>query len=76
MLVRELTVEQKDQLVGKQWGDKGQFFNPIQDVNGKWIISNEEVWGCSLNQARIIGCESWLLSLPEIYFEPKIENII
>ena len=71
MTVRELTLEQKDLLVGKTWGFQGQKFNPVQDANDKWIISNEEVNGCTLSQAQLIGCDAWLTSLPEITFEPK-----
>lgn len=71
MTVRELTLAQKDILVGQTWGYQGQLFNPVQDVNDKWIISNEEVNGCTLAQAQLIGCDVWLTSLPEITFEPK-----
>ena len=70
MNVRQLTIEQKDLLVGKTWGYQGQKFNPILDNLGNWIISNEEVNGCTLAQALAIGCDSWLTSLPEIPYEP------
>lgn len=46
MKVRLLTAEQKDQLVGQKY-DGVQFFNPIQDADGNWVISNEEVNGCT-----------------------------
>ena len=42
MKVRQLTVEQKDQLAGQTY-DGVQFFNPTQDADGNWFISNEEV---------------------------------
>jgi len=70
MNVRVLTIAQKDLLVGKTWGYQGQKFNPVQDANDNWIISNEEVNGCTLAQAQLIGCDAWLTSLPEIPYEP------
>ena len=76
MTVRQLTTEQKDLLVGQTWGYQGQKFNPIQDNNGVWIISNEEVNGCTLSQAQLIGCDAWLTSLPEIIFDPKPDPVI
>lgn len=74
MKVRQLNSEQKAILEGQVWGFNGQFFNPQLDANGNYFISNEEVNGCTLAQAITIGCDSWLLSLPEIEFIPKIEN--
>jgi hypothetical protein len=70
MNVRQLTTEQKDLLVGQTWGYQGQKFNPQIDANGKNFISNEEVNGCTLAQAQLIGCDAWLTSLPEIVYEP------
>jgi hypothetical protein len=70
MTVRQLTTEQKDLLLGQKWGNENQYFNPIQDNNGVWVISNEEVNGCTLSQAIAIGCDGWLLSLPEITYVP------
>lgn len=75
MIVRELTIEQKDLLVGQIWGFQGQYFNPMQDADGKWFISNEEVNGCTLAQAQAIGCDAWLLSLPEITYNPIINEL-
>jgi hypothetical protein len=73
--VRKLTLEQKNILVGKVWGFYGQEFNPILDADGFWIISNEEVNGCTLAQAESIPCDAWLLTLPEIDYNPIIINI-
>jgi len=70
--VRKLTTEQKDLLLGQVWGESEQLFNPIQDADSEWIISEEEVQGCTLSQAVLIGCDSWLLSLPIIEFNPII----
>ena len=42
MIVGLLTIEQKDQLVGVEvqydW-----YFNPVEDGNGDWIISTQEI---------------------------------
>lgn len=72
MKVRQLTLEQKNILVGKVWGYQGQFFNPQLDAAGNWFISNEEVNGCTLQQAESIPCDAWLLTLPEIDYNPVI----
>ncbi len=37
------------------------FFNPIQDKHGQWIISLEEVEQCSIE---------WVKNLPQITYEP------
>lgn len=66
MKVRQLTQEQKDQLVGQTW-DGVQYFNPTQDANGNWFISNEEVNGCTT----IV----WLSTLPEIDYNPVIVEL-
>lgn len=71
--VRELTEQQALILTGKEWGAQGQFFSPQIDANGKKWISNEEVNGCTLAQAIAIGCEAWLLTLPEIDYNPLVE---
>jgi hypothetical protein len=75
MTVRELTDTQAESLVGKQWGAQGQFFNVQIDADNKKFISNEEVNGCTLQQAIEIGCDSWLLTLPEIDYNPIIIEI-
>jgi hypothetical protein len=76
MKVRKLTLEQKNILLGKVWGYEGQNFNPQINANGNWFISNEEVNGCTLAQAQLIGCDSWLLTLPEIDYNPIIVEMI
>lgn len=70
--VRQLTEEQKNQLVGQVWGYFGQFFNPLLDADGNWFISEEEVQGCTLAQATTLGVDSWLLTLPQIPYNPII----
>lgn len=42
----KLTIEQKILLTGVKY-DGEQLFNPIQDINGDWFISEEEVFGCT-----------------------------
>ena len=76
MKVRKLTIEQKDLLIGKVWGYENQIFNPVLDKDGNWFISNEEVNGCTLAQAQLIGCDIWLLTLPEIDYNPIIVEMI
>jgi hypothetical protein len=75
MKVRQLTTEQKNILVDKVWGYEGQVFNPLQDANGNWFISNEEVNGCTLQQAEAIPCDAWLLTLPEIDYNPIVTEL-
>ena len=75
MKVRQLTLEQKNILVGQAWGFQGQLFNPQLDANGVWFISNEEVNGCTLQQAQAIGCDAWLLTLPEIDYNPVVTEM-
>jgi len=73
--VRELTDSQAELLIGKVWGYNGQLFNPQTDANGKKFISNEEVNGCTLVQAESIPCDAWLLTLPEIDYNPITNEI-
>lgn len=64
MKVRQLTIEQKDLLVGQTY-DGVQFFNPTLDANGNWFISNEEYFNCATDI--LFG---W--TLPEIDYNPII----
>jgi hypothetical protein len=66
MKVRQLTEIQKDLIIGQTY-DGTQFFNPIQDTDGNWIISNEEV-----NQCQNQEFTSWINNLPEIDFNPVV----
>lgn len=66
MQVFKITETQKDLLVGQTW-DGVQYFNPTLDANGNWFISNEEVNGCSTI--------AWLLTLPEIDYNPVITQL-
>ena len=61
MTVRQLTIEQKDILIGTEFASNSMF-NPIQDINDDWIISNEEADQCAIE---------WVKTLPEITYVPK-----
>ena len=64
-MIAILTTEQKDLLVGQTY-DGVCFYNPIQDINNNWIISEEEI-----NQTNL----EWLKSLPLSEYLPKpVEN--
>jgi hypothetical protein len=60
-MIAILTQEQKDQLVGQTY-DGVCFYNPIQDANDNWIISQEEI-----NQSDL----QWLKELTLEEFQPK-----
>ena len=70
MTVRQLTVEQKDQLVGQTWNGTA-FFNPILDADGNWFISAEEVNGCT----HVNGAFEWIHELPEIDYNPVVSEL-
>ncbi len=68
MRVRQLTTEQKDLLIGQTF-DGVQYFNPTQDADGNWFISNEEVNGCTHE-----GVVEWIHTLEEINHNPIINE--
>lgn len=70
MKVRQLTLEQKNILIGEVWGYEGQLFNPQVDADGNWFISNEEV-----NQCTHEGVNEWIHELQEIEHNPIINEI-
>lgn len=70
MKVRQLTIEQKDQLVGQTY-DGVQYFNPTLDANGNWFISIEEVNGCTHENGAFV----WIHDLPEIDYNPVITQL-
>ena len=72
--VRELTLSQKNQLVGQTF-DNVQFFNPTIDADGKWFISNEEYNYLTLVRANEIGVISWWFTLPLIQYNPIIISL-
>lgn len=64
MNVAILTTEQKDQLIGEQYATDS-FFNPIQDANDNWVISEEEI-NYLTNHDFL-----WLNDLPLTMYQPK-----
>jgi hypothetical protein len=64
ILVGLLTLDQYDQIVGQMY-DEDSFFNPIQDVNDDWIISEEEINFCTNPEFL------WVKNLPLIEYLPK-----
>jgi hypothetical protein len=60
MIVYLLTPDQADSLRGVEFVPDN-LFNPIQDANGNWVISPEEVNQCSIE---------WVKDLPQIQYEP------
>lgn len=61
MIVYELTEQQKNELVG-QFFAPASMFNPIQDANGTWVITEQEVSQC-VNENFL-----WVKNLPTITF--------
>jgi hypothetical protein len=69
MIVALLTTDQKDQLQGQQYAENS-YFNPIQDANNKWVISVEEIDGCTNEDF------DWVKDLQLITYEPKEQTPI
>jgi hypothetical protein len=63
-MIAILTIEQKDLLVGQQY-TTDSFFNPIQDFDNNWVISQEEI------QQNTNTNFSWLADLELIEYKPK-----
>ena len=61
-IVYMLTEEQANQLKGVEY-TTDMTFNPIQDANGNWIISVEEVSTSTID---------WVKELPAIEYNPKV----
>jgi hypothetical protein len=68
MKVGLLTLAQKNSLVNKEFSEDSKF-NPIQDLDGNWVISQEE-----MNQADVPPYE-WVKNLPLIDFKPIVIKI-
>jgi hypothetical protein len=64
MIVYLLTEQQKELLVGKE-SIKDSYFNPIQDINDNWIITEEEV--LTADNEDVL----WVKDLEQIEYEPK-----
>jgi hypothetical protein len=61
MIVYQLTPEQAEQLRGVEYVSDVTF-NPIEDANGTWIISSEEVSSTTID---------WVKQLPAIEYISK-----
>jgi hypothetical protein len=61
-----LTEQQADSLRGVEVVPDN-YFNPIQDANGNWIISLEEVEQCSID---------WVKDLERIEYEPIVYEFL
>ena len=59
-----LTEIQKDELIGQVYAPDS-YFNPIQDIDNNWIISQEEMDQC-INPDCL-----WVKDLPLIDYKPK-----
>ena len=59
-----LTETQKDELVG-QWYAPDSYFNPIEDADNNWVISQEEMEQC-VNPDFL-----WVKDLPLIEYKPR-----
>ena len=59
-----LTETQKDELIG-QWYAPDSYFNPIEDADNNWVISQEEMSQC-VNPDFL-----WVKDLPLIEYKPK-----
>jgi hypothetical protein len=65
----KLTIEQKDLLQDKFYAPSS-LFNPIQDADGIWIISPQEVEQCVVEEFM------WIKNLPQIEFNPFLDPFI
>ena len=65
MTVYLLTNDQAELLRGVEFMPDN-LFNPIQDANGNWVITEEEVSQTSIE---------WVKDLPQIQYEPIIYQI-
>jgi hypothetical protein len=63
-----LTIEQKEEIQGKEYAPDS-YFNSVQDEEENWVISIEEMDQC-VNDEFI-----WVKDLPLIEYKPK-QNII
>jgi hypothetical protein len=53
MIVAKITQKQAEELTGVQF-IQDNYFNPIQDKNGNWIISLQELIYCSVDFANTV----------------------
>ena len=65
MMVGLLTESEKNLLFGQQFATDS-YFNPVQDNDDNWIISQEEMSGCVNSEFM------WVKDLPLIEFVAKV----
>ena len=65
MILYKLTIEQKDLLVGQLFAP-ASYFNPVQDINGDWFISSQEVSSC------VDPDFQWVTTLPAVEYIPPL----
>jgi hypothetical protein len=66
MIVAKITAEKANELKDIQFVE-GNYFNPVQDINGNWIISLQELVYCSVefaNSVELIEYEPIQFELP------------
>lgn len=66
MIVAKITQAQAEELTGVQFAPDN-YFNPIQDKNGNWIISLQELVYCSVefaNSVELIQYEPIQIEFP------------
>lgn len=64
-MIAILTIAQKDSLLGMKY-DGIQYFNPVQDADGNWVISEEEINNCIHEPC------SWVKTLPLTTFNAPV----
>lgn len=67
-LVALLTEAEKDQLIGQLYAPDS-YFNPIQDIDGNWIISTQEQEFCTNSDFL------WVKDLPLIPYKPAPDPV-
>ena len=72
-MIAIITSQQKDILIGKQF-EQDSYFNPIEDLNLNWVISEIEYYYC-LGLWYLDECPSELIFIKDLsltVYEPKI----
>lgn len=65
MIVGLLTEEQRNLLIGQKYNEH-YYFNPIQDDDNNWVISEYEIDNCNID---------WVKNIPKIDFKPSTKMI-
>lgn len=66
-MIAIITEQQKGLLVNNTF-DGVQYFNPIQDIDNNWVISEEEIIQCTIENFQ------WVKSLQLSQYNPKPSN--